>query len=86
MLGMAWGVGGANDNDALEELTAAFFGDCLKAIREEKAAGKPNPNRFNARKAIEYWVNRGRPPGEGVIEDLLPPKSKMETPSGIEPE
>ena len=69
-LGMSWVYDGTT-KEAAEELTSALFDYALQPIREEKALGKPNPNRrFDAAKAIEYWRNRGKPSGEGVIPEI----------------
>jgi hypothetical protein len=49
---------------AADEITAGFFEQSLKALRDAK------PKEFDATKAIEDWIKRGKPAGEGVIPEF----------------
>jgi hypothetical protein len=67
MFGFIAGHTGGDTIDRVDEVEREFFDQCLKSIRDDIAAGKPNPNRFDSAKALEWWDNRGRPSGEGVL-------------------
>lgn len=68
MLGMSWTYEGTTDEAAEELASSPLFDHLLKEVREEKESAKPK--RFDAAKAIEDWMKRGKPAGEGVIPEF----------------
>ena len=70
MFGFIAGHTGGNTDDSVDQLERDFFDGCLKSIRDDIAAGKPNPNNFDAAKALEWWDRKGRPAGQGIIPEM----------------